>query len=105
MSEQLHASQDDATQGTSEIDSANNNIEGNLMPPPSQIHARRTANRRITFNENVETVAAIDARLNEFLSRINVSSTAKNIILNADFTYEDFVYEMDKEDLRRLGLK
>lgn len=75
------------------------------MPPPSQTQSRRPANRRITFNENVETVAAIDSRLNEFLSRINVNNTAKNVILSADFTYEDFVYEMDKEDLRRLGLK
>lgn len=69
------------------------------------MQTRKTANRRITFSENVESVAAIDARLNEFLSRINVTNNAKNIILNADFTYEDFVYEMDKEDLRRLGLK
>lgn len=69
------------------------------------MQTRKTANRRITFSENVESVAAIDARLNEFLSRINVTNSAKNIILNADFTYEDFVYEMDKEDLRRLGLK
>lgn len=100
MREQLQTNLDEGSQ-----DSENYNINNSNIMAPSQVQTRKPTNRRITFSENVETVTTIDERLNEFLSRINVSNAAKNSILNADFTYEDFVYEMEKEDLRRLGLK
>lgn len=84
------------------------------MPPPAAVGTqRRLSNRRITFSTSQVDGAqlsnsppiTLDDRLNNFLIGIQVDAASRNLILNSDFTYEDFVYEMDKDDLRRLGLK
>lgn len=93
-----------------DLDAANNN---RLMPPPAAATSQqRRPSRRITFSTSQQEENAIntppatlDDRLNNFLIGINVDAASRNLILNSDFTYEDFVYEMDKDDLRRLGLK
>lgn len=51
------------------------------------------------------TSPQIDSRLNEWLLRHNIDSTSRNIIFYEEFTYEDFMYNTDKTDLQRLGLK
>lgn len=48
---------------------------------------------------------SIDTRLNEWLIKHNIDITSKNIILGELYTYEDFVYELEKTDLHRIGLK
>ena len=48
---------------------------------------------------------SIDTRLNDWLTKHNIDVTSKNIILSELFTYEDFVYELEKTDLHRIGLK
>lgn len=44
-------------------------------------------------------------RLNEWLVRQNIDAMSRNLILMQEFTYEDFVYELAKDDLIRIGLK
>uniref|UniRef100_A0A336LVJ7 mitogen-activated protein kinase kinase kinase n=1 Tax=Culicoides sonorensis TaxID=179676 RepID=A0A336LVJ7_CULSO len=83
-----------------ETDSTNNN---NILISPSP--ANYCPSRQTISIQNNETVQSIDPRLNDFLTKIDISSSAKQIILTSDFSYEDFVYEIDKDDLRRLGLK
>lgn len=48
---------------------------------------------------------SIDSKLNDWLIRNNVDNVSRNIIFSEDFTYEDFVYNLDKSDLLRLNLK
>lgn len=47
----------------------------------------------------------IDTRLNEFLIKLNIDATSRDIIFNEEFTYEDFIYDLEKADLLRIGLK
>lgn len=69
----------------------------------------RPANKRIGFsNENLmrlHTSTSIDTRLNEFLQRLNIDAQSRSIIFAEDFSYEDFVYHLEKADLLRIGLK
>ncbi len=46
-----------------------------------------------------------DLKLNEWLQKNGVDDDTRIQILNADFSYEDFLYESDKEDVRRIGLR
>jgi len=46
-----------------------------------------------------------DARLIEWLARNGFDGESLNLVANADFTYEDFIYESDKDDIRRIGLR
>lgn len=46
-----------------------------------------------------------DPRLIEWISRHGFDDESKSFIANADFTYEDFIYESDKDDIRRIGLR
>lgn len=48
---------------------------------------------------------SIDSKLNDWLIRNNVDNVSRSIIFAEDFTYEDFVYNLDKSDLLRLNLK
>lgn len=46
-----------------------------------------------------------DPRLTEWINRHGFDDESKSLIANADFTYEDFIYESDKDDVRRIGLR
>lgn len=46
-----------------------------------------------------------DPRLLEWLNRHGFDDESKTAVANADFTYEDFIYESDKDDIRRIGLR
>lgn len=46
-----------------------------------------------------------DRVLAEWLNNQNIDSKSKNIILTEDFSFDDFIYETDKEDIRRIGLR
>lgn len=46
-----------------------------------------------------------DGRLNDWLMRHNVDLQSRNLIQRQDFSYEDFLYELAKDDLLRIGLK
>lgn len=46
----------------------------------------------------------IDVRLSEWLTK-NVDEEARKIVLKAEFSFDDFLYETEKEDIRRIGLK
>lgn len=46
-----------------------------------------------------------DARLIDWLVRNGFDGESLNFVANADFTYEDFIYESDKDDIRRIGLR
>lgn len=46
-----------------------------------------------------------DARIIEWLVRHGFDEESRTVLANADFTYEDFIYESDKDDIRRIGLR
>ena len=46
-----------------------------------------------------------DPRLIDWLVRNGFDGESSNLVANADFTYEDFLYESDKDDIRRIGLR
>lgn len=46
-----------------------------------------------------------DIKLMEWLSRNNFDDECKHLVALADFTYEDFIYFSDKDDIRRIGLR
>lgn len=46
-----------------------------------------------------------DPKLIEWLVRHGFDEESRNVVANADFTYEDFIYESDKDDVRRIGLR
>lgn len=56
------------------------------------------------YTRNPATLS-IDTRLNEWLIKHNIDAVSRNIILSESFSYEDFVYELEKTDLHRIGLK
>lgn len=74
----------------------------------SSIPGPPAPSRRISVsNDNYPRshTTSIDTRLNEWLIRANIDVTSRTIIFNEDFSYEDFVYDLDKNDLHRIGLK
>lgn len=75
-------------------------VNGNY--PLRKTSIKKETERRINFfNEN----NLIDQKLNEWLIRSNVDPVSRNLILDSAFIYEDFLYEMTKNDLCRIGLK
>lgn len=64
-------------------------------------------NRRLFVHENYtrSPTSSVDARLHDWLGKHSIDNISRNIILGELFTYEDFVYELEKNDLHRIGLK
>lgn len=60
--------------------------------------------RRLTGNRD-QTAIPVDVRLNDWLNATNVDPISKNAILAEQFTYDDFIYGMEKTDLQRIGLR
>lgn len=46
-----------------------------------------------------------DIRLTEWLIKHGFDEESRTFMTIADFSYEDFVYESDKDDIRRIGLR
>lgn len=49
--------------------------------------------------------STIDTRLADWLTATNIDPISKNSILAEQFTYDDFIYGMEKTDLYRIGLR
>ncbi|XP_055699496.1 mitogen-activated protein kinase kinase kinase 15 isoform X3 [Phlebotomus papatasi] len=63
------------------------------------------SNRRINFSNSVVDAPKMDSRLNDWLVSNNIDQQSRNIIHGEEFAYEDFVFGLQKDDLRRLGLR
>lgn len=46
-----------------------------------------------------------DSRLIDWLLRHGFDDESRVVVSSADFTYEDFIYESDKDDIKRIGLR
>ena len=46
-----------------------------------------------------------DQKLTEWLHKYGFDEESRILISNADFTFEDFIYECDKNDIKRIGLR
>lgn len=76
--------------------------------PQIRPESLRSTSRRMNFARESflrSHTGSIDTRLSEWLCRHSIDSTSRQIIFSEDFTYQDFVYDMDKSDLLRIGLK
>ncbi|XP_058444320.1 mitogen-activated protein kinase kinase kinase 15 isoform X2 [Malaya genurostris] len=86
-----------------ETDASNNNF---LRPnrKPSSVRAipfRETRDAAVS----ADGVTVPDARLDEWLIQHGFDETVRRVIQWHDFTYDDFIFEMDQDDLRRIGLR
>lgn len=99
-----------------EVDAINNNrnMEPNLprktglLPCPSQPCKTDSPLKLSPGKRNRDQTATsipIDARLNDWLNATNIDAISKTAILSEQFTYDDFIYGMEKTDLQRIGLK
>lgn len=101
-----------------ETDAINNNKNAELnvsqkLSPYSNQHQHKfdvqyvtsTTRQRPNSNHDQTVSNSIDLRLNDWLTKHNIDSISKNIILTELFSYDDFIYEIDKADLYRVGLK
>lgn len=62
--------------------------------------------KRLNSNrDQTNTSIPVDTRLNDWLNTTNIDAMSKTIILAEQFTYDDFIYGMEKTDLQRIGLK
>lgn len=100
----------------SEVDGGNTkNVPRKLTSHRSYFPTRCDSNRQPLANGKRLQVpneyflrsatTSIDSKLNDWLIRNNVDNVSRNIIFSEDFTYEDFVYNLEKSDLLRLNLK
>lgn len=89
--------------------SPNANDANRRVNPPRIMQPKLSpnANRRLFIHDNYarSPTTSIDARLNDWLVKNNIDPISRNIVLSELFTYEDFVYELEKSDLHRIGLK
>lgn len=113
-----------APHSITEVDAINNNnnnsrtAEANALRKPgllsvcpnqckSDCHPKISPTRRQhhqTIRDQANT-STIDTRLADWLTATNIDPIAKNSILAEQFTYDDFIYGMEKTDLHRIGLK
>lgn len=95
-----------AAAATSNASNTNNNNNQRRFP----VTAARspTRSRRLMIHaaqNNCEMMSRCDTRLNEWLVARSVDTVSRNMIHMQDFSYEDFLYELAKDDLLRIGLK
>lgn len=70
---------------------------------PNRQYKRQYARRSISSYSG--GLQEVDEQLEEWLTRHDVDEVSKSVILNEGFSYEDFIYNMDKLDLMRLELR
>lgn len=92
---------------TAEAAPGNSNLFG--RSPMNGVRRSPTRNKRLSIqaaaqNNNFDSLK-FDSRLNEWLLRHNVDAISRNMIQAQDFTYDDFLHELGKDDLLRIGLK
>ncbi|XP_017863883.1 PREDICTED: mitogen-activated protein kinase kinase kinase 15 [Drosophila arizonae] len=73
---------------------------GNSAPRPI-----RNANTRRQLTKYNFGLHEIDEQLEQWLAQHHIDEFSKTLILNEGFTFEDFIYNMEKLDLMRLGLR
>jgi hypothetical protein len=73
----------------------------------NKVVTRKNSNISINQQKNSRPIIKVnpDLKLNDWLLRNGIDDDSRIYILNADFSYEDFLFESDKEDLRRIGLR
>lgn len=104
------ADQDDAIPSPDCPDAVSNasvmDVSGHGQASGSRRHSPMQ-NRRMNsgLSMSAQDVPRLDARLNEWLVRHHVDSRSRNLIHLAEFSYEDFLYNLAKDDLLRIGLK
>lgn len=81
-------------------DAINNNIAIDSQPTKNIKHNNLNASRKCEAISD-----SYDIALTEWLNNQKIDSKSKNIILTEEFTFDDFIYETDKEDIRRIGLR
>lgn len=111
-----------APNSITEVDAINNNrnVEPHLSRKSglgtcenqykSDIHLKISTSRRQQQqqHQNIHDptyAPPIDSRLNDWLNTTNIDPISKNAILAEQFTFDDFIYGMEKSDLYRIGLK
>ncbi|ALC47336.1 Pk92B [Drosophila busckii] len=62
-------------------------------------------NPRRQLNKHNFGLHEIDEQLEQWLAQHDIDEFSKALILNEGFTFEDFIYNMEKLDLMRLGLR
>lgn len=67
-------------------------------PAPNANPRRQLAKHNFGLHE-------IDEQLEQWLAQHDIDEFSKTLILNEGFTFEDFIYNMEKLDLMRLGLR
>lgn len=104
-----------------EVDAANNNKAKSteLIVPrkttnasTAQAHFKpdfhcktSTAVRRPNDCYSEQLTTSTDSRLNDWLVKHHIDTVSRSVILAELFTFDDFVYGMEKSDLHRIGLK
>ncbi|KAM8705382.1 hypothetical protein ACLKA7_009790 [Drosophila subpalustris] len=63
------------------------------------------ANPRRQLTKHNFGLHEIDEQLEQWLAQHDIDDFSKTLILNEGFTFEDFIYNMEKLDLMRLGLR
>lgn len=61
--------------------------------------------RRQQLNKHHLGLHEVDEQLEQWLTQQDIDEFSKTLILNEGFTFEDFIYNMEKLDLMRLGLR
>lgn len=81
----------------------------NTSYPLIHLHSARGRSKSIPTSpasaQSSHISPSFDRRLNDFLLDNRCDDAARIAVFNEGFTYEDFVYDMQKEDLCRIGLK
>lgn len=76
--------------------------DGQLKISPTRRHQQQ---HHLQTNRDPTNTSTVDTRLADWLTTSNIDTISKNLILSEQFTYDDFVYGMEKSDLYRIGLK
>lgn len=97
------------------MDAINNNLDVNVprkstlsRSPRQELNPSGSPQPTVKFNSDVHSMQSNhlpDARLNEWLIKLGIEQTSRNAILNELFTFDDFLFELQKDDLLRIGLK
>lgn len=107
---------------TAEVDAINNNNNNNRNIDPNlsrksglvacqlqckpDTHAKPPSGKRLnSARDQTVTSIPVDTHLSNWLNSYNIDSVSKNLILAEHFTFDDFIYGMEKSDLYRIGLK
>lgn len=67
--------------------------------------AASAGNPRRQLNKHHFGLHEVDEQLEQWLTQQEIDEFSKTLILNEGFTFEDFIYNMEKLDLMRLGLR